>query len=129
MAPSQERPDEDVDSEEGASEVRVADPVRSYLRSIGDIRLITREREVEIAKRIVEGRRMILSALSGSAVARRELAKLQAAVRSGTVALPDLFEDIGEEGLDEEAKAQLMSALARTSRAWGLPWRPRVVAS
>src|SRR5438874_7649712 len=121
--------EEEIDSEDAATAGRMADPVRAYLRSIGDIRLITREREVEIAKRIVEGRRMILSALAGSAVARRELAKLQAAVRGGSLALPDLFEDIGEEGLDDEAKAQLMKALGRTSRAWSLPWRPRIVAA
>src|SRR5258706_5534457 len=129
MPPSDDRLDEEIDSEDGGSDVRMADPVNAYLRSIGDLGLITREREVEIAKRILEGRHRILTALGGSAIARRELAKLRAALRGGNMALGDLFDDVADETFLDEARAQRVKALARPSVAWGLPWRPWVIAA
>ena len=49
-----------VDSEFG----RTTDPVRMYMREMGTVELLTREGELKIAKRIEEGLRHVLSAIS-----------------------------------------------------------------
>ncbi|MBL4608171.1 MAG: RNA polymerase sigma factor RpoD [Pseudomonadales bacterium] len=49
-----------VESEPG----RTTDPVRMYMREMGTVELLTREGEIEIAKRIEEGMRQVLSALT-----------------------------------------------------------------
>jgi len=51
---------------------RSNDPVRMYLRKMGSVALLTREREVEIAKRIEEGENEVLDAILGSPLATRE---------------------------------------------------------
>ena len=91
----------------------MADPVRAYLRSIGDIRLITREREMEIAKRIVEGRRMILSALAGALV-------LYGSLYGGSLVFEYQFnvEPLdGSTAWDVTEKDQLRPALERATKA------------
>jgi RNA polymerase primary sigma factor len=49
------------------------DPVRMYLREMGTVPLLTREGEVEIAKRIERGQNRVLKALSRSPIVIREL--------------------------------------------------------
>src|SRR5262249_31381392 len=53
--------------------VRYDDPVRMYLREMGRVPLLTREGEVEIARRIEAGERQVLSALFRAEPAVREL--------------------------------------------------------
>jgi len=43
--------------------IRIDDPVRMYLREMGTVELLTREGEIEIARRIEEGRRQVLEAI------------------------------------------------------------------
>jgi RNA polymerase primary sigma factor len=133
MATGGERLGEEIDPNRDGEEdpdSPATDPVHTYLRGIGHIPLISREREVEIAKRIESGRTQIASALAGSAIAGRELARLRAGVRSGALRLVDLFEglDTDEHELDEAEQARFVKALGRSS-AWSLPWRPRVIAA
>jgi RNA polymerase primary sigma factor len=52
------------------------DPVRMYLREMGTVPLLTREGEVEIAKRIERGQNRVLKALSRSPIVIRELLAL-----------------------------------------------------
>src|SRR3970040_1569033 len=49
-----------VDSEFG----RTTDPVRMYMREMGSVELLTREGEIEIAKRIEDGLRHMIQAIS-----------------------------------------------------------------
>src|SRR5690606_29808925 len=49
-----------VDSDIG----RTTDPVRMYMREMGTVELLTREGEIEIAKRIEEGLREVMSAIA-----------------------------------------------------------------
>ncbi|HNG36347.1 MAG TPA: RNA polymerase sigma factor region1.1 domain-containing protein, partial [Nitrosomonas sp.] len=51
-----------VDSEFG----RTTDPVRMYMREMGSVELLTRESEIEIAKRIEDGLRHMIQAISSS---------------------------------------------------------------
>ena len=52
------------------------DPVRMYLRKMGQVPLLTREGEVEIAKRIEEGERTILTVVLSSTIGVREVIML-----------------------------------------------------
>ena len=51
------------------------DPVRMYLREMGTVPLLTRQGEIDIAKRIEKGKKGILEALSCSPIVVRELSK------------------------------------------------------
>ena len=61
----EEEKDEDFD----AGFAKSNDPVRMYLRKMGSVSLLTREGEVEIAKRIEEGEKEVLHAVLGSSLA------------------------------------------------------------
>jgi RNA polymerase primary sigma factor len=131
MAASDDVIREEVDLDEARAEDSdspAPDPVHTYLRGIGHIPLLTREREVEIAKRIEGGRRGIVSALAKSTIARRELARLQAALRSGALRVEDVLDGIDAEdpAFDEAERARLVSTLGRSS-AWSLPWKQRII--
>ena len=69
------------------SAARSSDPVRAYLRRMGAVPLLSREGEVEIAKKIEEGQREILSVVNGSPVAIQELFKLCEKLETGNVKL------------------------------------------
>ena len=57
--------------EEDEAVPRTGDPVRVYLREAASIQLLTREGEVEIAKRIEEGERLLVRAVLGTPHALR----------------------------------------------------------
>src|SRR6202521_3070510 len=62
----------ELDLTPGALE-KTNDPVRMYLREMGTVPLLTREGEVEIAKRIERGQLRVLKALSRSPIVINEL--------------------------------------------------------
>src|SRR4029079_15376721 len=66
--------DDDSSAEPGARSL--LDPVKAYLRQIGSVPLLTREREVEIAKRTESGQHQVLSALVSSPMACEELLRV-----------------------------------------------------
>ena len=81
-APPVAQPDEDVEEQAEAalstvdSEFgRTTDPVRMYMREMGSVELLTREGEIEIAKRIEDGLRLIL-AISACPTTVREILEL-----------------------------------------------------
>jgi RNA polymerase primary sigma factor len=57
------------------------DPIRSYLRKISAVGLLTREGEVELGKRIEDGQRRVLLAILNSTVATRQLVELAKTLR------------------------------------------------
>ncbi|MFN8832759.1 MAG: sigma-70 factor domain-containing protein, partial [Alphaproteobacteria bacterium] len=69
-----EEEEEEEASEEDES-LRSDDPVRRYLKEMGHVELLSREGEVEIAKRIEEGRDMMIRALSTTPMALRAFVK------------------------------------------------------
>ena len=70
-----------------------SDPVRMYLREMGGVSLLTREGEVEIAKRIEEGQLEVLHELNRSPVALNYICELADGLKAGTVRLRDIFEE------------------------------------
>jgi len=82
-APPVAQPDEDVEEQAEAalstvdSEFgRTTDPVRMYMREMGSVELLTREGEIEIAKRIEDGLRHMILAISACPTTVREILEL-----------------------------------------------------
>jgi len=97
--------EEDLHMEADAAS-RVADPVKMYLREMGSVSLLTREGEVEIAKRIEAGEREVFNALMESSIGIREIMNLKEKVESGDVRLNDILRESDEEISTEEEEAQ-----------------------
>jgi len=84
--------DKDFDLEEGedveldltpGTLEKTNDPVRMYLREMGTVPLLTREGEVEIAKRIERGQNRVLKAISRSPIVIREIVALGEDLKRG----------------------------------------------
>lgn len=91
-------------SAEAASKTVVAaDPVRLYLRRMGSVPLLTREGEVEIAKRIESGEKGVLSVVINSEIAIQEILDLGNKLRANKVRLKDVVRDFDE---DTDATAE-----------------------
>ncbi len=83
------------------------DPVRMYLREMGTVPLLTREGEVEIAKRIERGQIRVLKALSRSPIVIREILALGEDLRRGVRSIKELVAFDEEEITDEIVQARL----------------------
>jgi RNA polymerase primary sigma factor len=96
-----------VDSEFG----RTTDPVRMYMREMGTVELLTREGEIEIAKRIEGGLMAMMEAISASPATIAEILRLAEEIRNGNVVIttvvdgftnPNEADDyVAEEDFDE----------------------------
>jgi len=96
-----------VDSEFG----RTTDPVRMYMREMGTVELLTREGEIEIAKRIEGGLMKMMAAISESPVTIAEVLRLGEEIRESKIVIstvvdgfsnPNEADDyVAEEDFDE----------------------------
>ena len=71
---------------------RTDDPVRMYLREMGGVELLSREGEIEIAKRIEEGRERMLCSLSETPIALREMITWYDDLTNDTILLRDIID-------------------------------------
>jgi RNA polymerase primary sigma factor len=87
------------------------DPVRMYLREMGTVPLLTREGEVEIAKRIERGKNAMLRAISRTNMAAQEVARLGERLGAREIGVRDAVvfneEEVTEEKLEAKIKATL----------------------
>jgi len=91
-----------VDSEFG----RTTDPVRMYMREMGSVDLLTREGEIEIAKRIEEGLRHMVQAISSCPLTIQKILDMASQVENETMRIDELIDGFVEVEPDpEEAKA------------------------
>ncbi len=97
LAVEKEEGEKEVDEDEEYAYSRTSDPVRMYLRKMGSVSLLTREGEVEIAKRIEDGERKMLQAVLNSSVAVEELLEIGERLRKGKVRVKDVVKDIDED--------------------------------
>ncbi len=81
---------------------RGTDPVRIYLREMGTVSLLTREGEVEMAKKIEEGRREVLNIVLSCPVAVKEILHLGKALKAGKVHIREVTKEIDEEETNAE---------------------------
>jgi RNA polymerase primary sigma factor len=87
-------------------ETKSTDPVRIYLRRIGSVALLTREGEVELAKRMEQGEHAILTAILNSPALVREILKLGDDLRGGKLSAADIIEEEERDAEDDEATSQ-----------------------
>jgi RNA polymerase primary sigma factor len=85
-----------------AQQVRYDDPVRMYLREMGRVPLLTREGEVEIARRIEAGERQVVSALFRAEPAVREIRGMLKKLKEGLLKIED-FIKVDENAATEQA--------------------------
>ena len=69
---------------------KVDDPVRTYLREMGTVPLLSREGETEIARRIERGQNTVMKALSRSPLVIQEILDRAEEVRRGAIAARDV---------------------------------------
>src|SRR6185437_4550055 len=94
--------DVELDLTPGALE-KTNDPVRMYLREMGTVPLLTREGEVEIAKRIERGQLRVLKALSRSPIVIKELLGEGEELREGARGVKEFVPvDVEEDEISEE---------------------------
>ena len=92
--------DVELDLTPGALE-KTNDPVRMYLREMGTVPLLTREGEVEIAKRIERGQLRVLKALSRSQIVINELLAMGEDLKKGVRSIKEVVTFDEEEITDE----------------------------
>ena len=92
--------DVELDLTPGALE-KTNDPVRMYLREMGTVPLLTREGEVEIAKRIERGQIRVLKALSRSPIVINELLALGEDLKKSVRSIKEVVTFDEEEITDE----------------------------
>jgi RNA polymerase primary sigma factor len=92
--------DVELDLTPGALE-KTNDPVRMYLREMGTVPLLTREGEVEIAKRIERGQLRVLKSLSRSPIVINELLAMGEDLKKGVRSIKEVVTFDEEEITDE----------------------------
>jgi RNA polymerase primary sigma factor len=115
-----------LEKEEGGDEFEVeafgkaTDPVRMYLREMGSVSLLTREGEVEIAKRIESGKKGVLSIVWNCPMAVKEIIHVGKAINAGKAEIREVTNEIDEEEAspeEEEAqKKKLLEGIERIRR-------------
>jgi RNA polymerase primary sigma factor len=81
---------------------RTSDPVRMYLREMGSVSLLTREGEVEIAKRIEDGERDVAGVILNTPITLKEMVSLGDRLRKGQIGGSDISKEVEEEELEED---------------------------
>jgi RNA polymerase primary sigma factor len=92
-----EKEEEEGDELEMETLGKATDPVRMYLREMGSVSLLTREGEVEIAKRIESGKREVLSVVLNCPMAVKEVINLGNLIKAGKVEIREVTNEIDEE--------------------------------
>ena len=99
-----ERPEGSEDAQEVVENIgRSDDPVRMYLREMGNVELLSREGEIEIAKRIESGRETVISALCESPLVMKEILSWRDELDAGTLLLREIIDLDATYGAGAEA--------------------------
>jgi len=104
----------------GPDYARGADPVKLYLKKMGSVSLLTREGEVEIAKRIEEGEIEILRALLASRLGTLAIVELGERMESGRTKVKDVIRGVDEEISADDEKVYLDKVLAAIAKVKAL---------
>ena len=108
----EEGEDVELDLTPGTLE-KTNDPVRMYLREMGTVPLLTREGEVEIAKRIERGQMRVLKAISRSPIVIREIAALGEDLKRGVRNVKEVVVFDEEELTEEVVQTRVKATVAR----------------
>ena len=95
---------------------RTTDPVKLYLREMGNISLLTREGEIAIAREIERGEKTILKALSKTRLVLNQVLALEEQIKTSLLIFLEMFdlsdEEITEDKL-EEKKKEILAKIKR----------------
>jgi len=108
----EESDDVELDLSPGTLE-KTNDPVRMYLREMGTVPLLTREGEVEIAKRIERGQNRVMKAISRSPIVIREIIGLGEDLRRGVRNIKEVVTFDEEELTEEILQARVKATVSR----------------
>jgi RNA polymerase primary sigma factor len=90
---------------------RTTDPVKLYLREMGNISLLTREGEIAIAREIERGEKAIIKALSKTRLVLNQVLALEEQIKTNLLIFLEMFdlsdEEITEDKLEEKKKEVL----------------------
>lgn len=88
------------------------DPVRTYLREMGIVPLLTRESEVALAKRMERGQLLVLKTISRSPIVLKELIAIGESLRKGTTQIQKIIhfeqEELTTENIEDKARRTLL---------------------
>jgi RNA polymerase primary sigma factor len=76
---------------------RVTDPVKMYLREMGMVCLLTREGEVEIAKRIEQGEQDVIDAIIDTPIGVKEILNLKEKIAQDKLRVRDVLKNLDED--------------------------------
>src|SRR5687768_376695 len=121
---SEQRMREPKEGEEGEGQLdltpgaldKTNDPVRMYLREMGTVPLLTREGEVEIAKRIERGKKAVLKVITRTPMASQEVARLAERLAQGEIGVRDAVIFVEEEVTDEKLENKKKQTLKLTDK-------------
>ena len=100
-----EEKDKEIDLTPGTLS-RTDDPVRLYLREIGSVPLLTREKEIEIAKRIEVGKKDVASVVFGMPFTLKEIFSLADRLRENELSILEVITVATEEDSDDEEASE-----------------------
>ena len=110
-------PDEPAPVAAKPDNVTIDDPVRMYLREMGTISLLTREGEVEIAKRIESGQNEVLAAVANCSVTLQELEYLADLVKKSELTVFDFIVHVDTEEKKEVSEKEETKRVMKAIRA------------
>ncbi|MGZ5581825.1 MAG: RNA polymerase sigma factor RpoD [Usitatibacter sp.] len=91
-----------IDAEFG----RTTDPVRMYMREMGSVELLTREGEIEIAKRIEDGLKHMIHAISSCPTTIEEIMRLAELVEKDEMRIDELVDGLVDEEGEDVGRAE-----------------------
>src|SRR5215471_6581929 len=113
--------DEAEEEEDADGYSKTNDPVRMYLRKMGSVSLLTREGEVEIAKRIEDGERRVLQVVLNSSVAIEEILNLGDKLRKQKIRVKEVVKDADEEDAEFDEQwhiERVCKVIDKVRRLW-----------
>ena len=105
-----EEESDDLDAFDLAQDLsdKTTDPVRMYLREMGTVPLLTREGEIELAKRVERGQRGMMKSLSRSPLVVRQILELGEQVAREEVPIRDILQSpdppVSDENFEEQTQ-------------------------
>jgi len=113
------RKEEEEETVDTSTIGKTNDPVRMYLREMGAVSLLTREGEVEIAKRIEKGNQQVLKAVMSTSFTSKVISDIQEKLATGEMKLREVIKSVeDEEGepVEIDQQVQLDNIIKSMSR-------------